>query len=453
MVLGEKFMVTKNEIYEVEIEDLGMNGEGVAHIDGQVVFVPFAIVGEKVKIKIINTKTKIAVGKIVEILRKSNDRVQLKCKYFEKCGGCDLQHLNYNKTLEFKQMQVKKNLKQIAKLDVMVSACQKSEPYFYRNKCALPVICENGKNKIGFFREFSHSVIEIDDCVVTKPFVADLIKITKNYMQKFNLFGFDEQNHGGDIKHIVARKVGEFLIVTLVVSSLNIKGVEFFYQKLQEKFKNCSLWLNLNTLNNNVIFGDKFVFKFGQKQIFQNIMGLKVSVNPASFLQVNDEICEKIYTKVQDEIEEDSIVIDAYSGAGIMTGITAKKSKHSYGLEIVKQATEDANFLKQINNISNMTNINGDCSKTLCELLKTIKEKINIILDPPRKGCDKRVLDAVILSGASKIIYISCNSATLARDLAYLTQNSNYKVKYVEPFDMFPQTRHVETLCILGLEN
>lgn len=446
-----KTTLVKNKIYECVIEDLGMNGEGVTHIEGQVVFVPFALIGEKVKIQIINTKSSIAIAKILQIIEYSKDRIDPVCPYYTKCGGCDLQHLDYDKSLKFKTAQVQKNLKNIGKIDVVVNDCVASSAYHYRNKCALPVIYENGHTKIGFFRENSHKLIEIEDCPITKPFIKPLIKIVKDYIAKFNIMGYNEDSKQGLLKHIVARMVGEFLIVTLVLTERNILGLDYLYKKLKQTFNNCSLWVNINTLNNNVIFGNKFECVFGNSECVAEILGLKVSVNPASFLQVNEQIRDEIYTQVLQEIDSSSIVIDAYSGAGIMTGITAKKSSHSYGLEIVKEATQDANLLKNFNAILNMTNINGDCSITLPQLLIKLKNKnINIVLDPPRKGCEPKVIETVAKTNANKIIYISCNSATLARDLKLLFElNNNYKIKSVTPYDMFPQTRHCEVLCVL----
>lgn len=444
-------MLEKNQVFDVCIESLGANGEGVVHIDGQVVFVPFALPDEMCKIQIINTKSKIAVGKVLEIYKQSADRVEPACPYFKKCGGCDLQHLKYEKALEFKTEQVKKTLKSVGKLDVQVLPCVGSKEYFYRNKTALPVVKINGETKIGMFREFSHSLVETKTCAITEPFFEKFVDVFDEYIKECKIEGYDEVSGKGLLRHIVARSVGNALIVTMVVTSKNVPKIQKLHENLTKIFKNCSLWLNINTKNSNVIFGDEFVCVAGEKIVYADVCGLKVSINPASFMQVNNEICAKIYSKVFDEIDDGAVVIDCYSGAGIMTGITHQKSEHSYGLEIVPEATIDANILAKNNNLTNMTNINGDCAKTLSNLVRSLKGKrTNIVLDPPRKGCDARVLDSVIDAEADKIIYISCNYATLARDLSYIfAKTDKYCVKLVQPYDMFPQTHHCEVFTVL----
>jgi len=442
--------IKKNEEYEVEIVDLGINGEGVAKINGQVVFVPFALPGEIVKILIINTKAKIAVGKVIEIIKPSPDRVIEECPYFKKCGGCALQHLKYEKTLEFKRNLVKNNLKNIGKIDAEVRECEKSEPYSYRNKCAIPVVFENGKTLLGMFRENSHKIVPIEKCAICGDYAEKIIKIMQKYIEKFNIAGFNEENNSGYLRHIVARKLNESVVITLVITKSELLGKEYLINEFKKVFGEFSLWINVNKKATNVIFGDKFTQIFG-KNAETNIMGLNISVNPASFMQINDTIRDKIYKKVENLIDAKKIVIDVYSGAGVMTGITSKKSKHSYGLEIVPEATADANNLAKINGINNMTNICGDATKTLPELIKTLKgQEVEIILDPPRKGCTKEVLEAVINAKPEKIIYISCNSATLARDLNFFFEIcADYEIEDITPYDMFPQTPHVETMVVL----
>jgi len=446
----EKTKLKKNSEYEVIIESLGMNGEGVAHVDGAVIFVPFALPGERVKIRIINVKSKIAIGKVIEIIESSTDRVSAPCPYFGKCGGCDLQHLNYEKSLEFKRIEVEKNLRQIGKVDVCVSECEPSKNYYYRNKLALPVCEINGETKIGMFRENSHALVEIDSCIVTQEFSAKLIEICKKYIKIFKICGYNEENNSGLLRHIVARNVCGFIVVTLVVTSSDVPGLGWLYDELSKEFE-CSLWLNINKKPTNVIFGEEFKLISGREEHFADILGLKVSVSPASFMQVNDEIRDKIYARVQEAVEGAEIVIDAFSGAGVMSGICSKNSKIVYGLEIVEEAVNDADKLAKNNNIDNLINICGDCAISLPKLARKFEgKKFTVILDPPRKGCDSKVIEALATASPDKIVYISCNSATLARDVRLLLDiNKNYKIKNVTPFDMFPQTRHIETLLIL----
>ncbi|MBQ7579245.1 MAG: 23S rRNA (uracil(1939)-C(5))-methyltransferase RlmD [Clostridia bacterium] len=440
----------KNEEYEVEILDLGINGEGIAKINGQVVFVPFALPGEIVKILIINTKSKIAVGKVIEIIKPSEDRVNPVCPYFKKCGGCALQHLDYNKQLEFKTNLVKNNLKNIGKIEKDINMCVSSQAYQYRNKCSIPVVDINGETIIGMFRENSHKVVPIEKCAICGDYIEKIIKIMQNYIKLNNIQGYNEEKNIGLLRHIVCRKLNNQIIITLVLTKNFLPNSDYLINRFKSEFKNFSLWININKKPTNVILGDEFKLVYGENAQ-TDIMGLKVSVSPASFMQVNDEIRDKIYNRATEAISSEKIVIDVYSGAGVMTGITSKKSKHSYGLEIVKEAVKDADNLAKINGIKNMTNICGDASITLPKLVEKLdKSCVEIILDPPRKGCSKEVLDAVLKVAPSKIIYISCNSATLARDLKILFEQSNdYEIEEVSPFDMFPQTAHVETMVII----
>ena len=447
----DSVLLEKNFETRVKIESLGMNGEGVAHINGLPVFVPFALPGEICDIKIINTKGKFAIGKVVNIVSESDLRAKPCCPYFQKCGGCDLQHINYASTLLFKRDEIKKNLKNIGKIDVGVEEVTPSQPYYCRNKCALPVKDENGRAVIGMFRENSHQLVEIEDCVITHRYVKDLISICNDYFQKFGITGYNEEITSGLVRHIVAREIGEHLIITLVLTNFNIEHLDYLIEKLKQKF-NFSLWLNLNEKPTNVIFGDKFKCVFGDEKIYVNILGLEVSVNPASFMQVNDEIRDKIYSRVQQEILPGSVVIDAYSGAGVMSAVCAKVAKQVFGIEIVKEAVSDANELVRVNNIRNLKNYLGDCKNVLPKLVKEVNGgDVIVVLDPPRKGCDKSVIESIIKTKPKKVIYVSCNSATLARDVRlFLDADDGLVVEKVFPFDMFPQTRHVETLLIMN---
>ncbi|MBO4570280.1 MAG: 23S rRNA (uracil(1939)-C(5))-methyltransferase RlmD [Clostridia bacterium] len=446
--------LSKNDELEVTIESLGINGEGVAHVDGQVIFVPFALPGEVVKIRIINAKSKILIGKAIEIVKKSEFRVNSPCPYFTQCGGCDLQHLSYNKALEFKRNLVAGNLKNIGKVEPKVDDCYGDEPYYYRNKAAFPIVYDGKSTKIGMFRELSHKLVETENCIITQDYCEKLLKITNNYLNKFKIKGYNEENGEGDVRHLVARNVDGHLIVTLVATKKDLAGLNEYYKALKAEF-NVSLWLNINKARNNVIFGKEFIFVAGKKEIDANICGLKVSINPASFMQVNDKIRDKIYSEVLTNISKGSIVIDAFSGAGVMTGICSRVAQYCYGLEIVPEAVKDADNLKIRNNLANITNICGDCAETLPKLAKKLggEKDLILILDPPRKGVDLKVIEAISELKPKKIIYVSCDSSTLSRDVRLiLDNNEGYKITRVSPFDMFPQTRHVETLLILEKE-
>ncbi len=445
----------KNDEFIVEIIDLSSDGYGVAKVDGEIVFVPNAITNEKVKIKIINTKTKFAIAKVLEYYTQSEFRTIPKCKYFGKCGGCDLQHIKYEKQLEFKTNQVKNCFNKYANINLQVDNCVASSNIFnYRNKIAIPVVEENGETIIGLYKVGSHNVVEIEDCVIQKPFVSKLLKIIKSYINKNNLKGYNEVSKSGDIKHIVARYLQNKLLVTVVTTKKTLPNLNELYKDLVNEFKEVGLNLNINNLNNNVILSDKYVHINGIKELNITEFGTNFNVNANSFYQVNDEVKNKIYERVCNLCKNAEVVIDAYSGAGLLTSIISKHCKKVYGIEIVESATKNANELMKINNIKNVENINGDCAKVVPKLVKTLNAKnLTVVLDPPRKGCDEKVLKAIMESGIDKIVYISCNPSTLARDVKFLTKDNDYSVTSVTPYDMFPQTKHVETLAVINKVN
>lgn len=441
-------MLKKNDELIVTIERLGVNGEGIAVVDGKIIFVPFALPGEKVKICIINDKKSFLIAKVLEVIQNSDDRVNAICPYFKKCGGCDIQHMNYEKQLSFKTKLVKDNIEKYDKIDFEVNQTIPSENEFrYRNKFAFPVQEQNGEIRIGMFRKNSHSIIEIVDCYLQSERAKLILKLFHEYMLENNISAFNEQTNKGDIKHIVVRENNESFIMTVVVTNANFNNFKPLIEKLNKHFNNYGIIKNVNKLNNNVIFGNLDIFVYGLGELNFNEFGIKYSVNNRSFLQVNNFIKTQIYKKIIEEIGEDDLVIDAYSGAGLLSSIIAKHAKKVIGIEIVKEATRNAESLKKLNLLENLTNINGDCAKVIPELSKQMNGNFSVIIDPPRKGIDKVVAESLCEALPKKIVYLSCNPATLARDLNYFVDN--YNVKFIQPYDMFPQTANVETLVCL----
>jgi len=445
-------MIKKNDILEVNILNLGCNGEGVAKVDGVVLFIPYALPNERVKVQVINTKQKAYICKVLEVITPSPDREQPLCPYFTKCGGCQLQHLNYGKVLLFKQQLVQDAITHIGKIDYKVAACQPSnKQYYYRNKLALPLDSKNGL--IGMFRTNSHSIVNIDNCYIQEPWCEDLIETFNEYIKHNKVSIYDESTQKGLLRHLVARQANGKLLITVVVNGDNLPKSEYLVNIISKKFDNFGLNININKTNSNIILTNDFKHIYGLKEIEIEEYGVKYSINNASFMQVNDYIKHKIYDEVLGEISYKDIVIDAYSGAGLLTAIMSKKCKFSYGIEIVKPAVDIANNLKICNNISNMSNICGDTTIELPKLIKELKDEFVVVLDPPRKGCSSEVMKTLAEVRPKKIIYISCNPSTLARDLKTLIDNNvNYKINKIKPFDMFPNTKHVESLAVLERE-
>ena len=444
----------KNDELEVVIQNLGANGEGVALLDNMPVFIPFALQGEKVKIRILKVLKNFAYAKLLSVSEPSKDRVEAPCPYFKKCGGCQLQHLNYEKQLEFKKQLVQNNLKKFGNIDFEVNDCISSNNHFeYRNKFQLPTGEIGGNNVLGMYATASHRIVPITSCMLHGEWSTVLIKIVLDYINEANEKCYDENTKKGNIRHIVARYLDGKLMLTIVTKQSKILKVAKLIKELEKQFANFSLYQNINKKDSNVILGDEFVLLYGEPaQKLQNF-GIKYEVSPQSFLQVNYDIQNKIYRAVLDSISKDMVVVDAYSGAGLLSAIISKNAKYVYGIEIVEKATENANKLANDNQITNMININGDCANELPILVEKLtsqnENNLAVVLDPPRKGCDERVLESIKQVLPQKIIYVSCNSATLSRDLKILLSGENYQIESITPFDMFPQTCHIETMAVL----
>ena len=467
-------MLEKNAEYTAVVEGMGGNGEGIVKTEGCAVFVPFALSDEKIRLKILKAKSNYAFGKLLSVESPSPYRCEPLCPVFTKCGGCDLQHVEYSEQLKLKAKFVSDCLKKTADIDIAVPAAVSSgERFRYRNKLQLPVRHTKRGNVVGFFRENSHDVVPIDDCLIQRQWAGKLISAIKKYIESVSCF--DEETGRGNLKHVVARDVGGKLIIVLVITAEKAEKTDLFVSLLDERFNDYSLFINVNKLGNNVIFGDEFRLLKGSEKTSFIDGGITLSMGPQSFMQVNDDVRRLIYAEVSSLLKgAGSAVIDAYSGAGYLTAVIAKNCAHAYGIECVKEAVDCADELASKNGLSGkITNICGLCEEVIPRLIPKVSEKyerVSVVLDPPRKGCDEKVLSAVLAAKPENIVYISCNPATLARDLGLLTgrlkyfgrelkktgsQNGIYNIDFVKPFDMFPNTRHVETLVCLkrSIEN
>ncbi|MBO7187281.1 MAG: 23S rRNA (uracil(1939)-C(5))-methyltransferase RlmD [Clostridia bacterium] len=464
-------MITKNEEFIGIVERLGSNGEGIVKNGDCVVFVSNALPSEKIRYKILKATKNYAFGKLLEVLVPADERVRPVCPVFEKCGGCQLQHLKYPVSLKFKSTLVADCFKKIANLDVKVSPTVKSQmEYGYRNKLQLPVSSVDGETVIGFYAENSHRIIPINECFLHPNWSEKLILALKTYMRQNKILGFNETLKIGTIRHIVCREVGGKFIITLVVVKNDLPNLDAFISLLKESFANFSLFININDKDTNVVFGDEFRLVYGEPTYKSEFLGVKFNVGVLSFMQVNTTIASKIYQNVVKTVSSDEnvCVIDAYSGTGLMTAMMAKRVKKAYGIEIVEEAVEISNKLAKDNGLTDkMFSYLGDVKDVLPSIVNEINnagDKAIVVLDPPRKGCDEKVLNTLINSNISEIVYVSCNPATLARDIGILVGSvyydgkelkkainftPRYEIVNIKPYDMFPQTKHVETVVHL----
>ena len=440
-----------NSEKQIEIIALGSNGEGIGGIDDGTVFVDFCIPGETVLVKNISAKKKVANAKLVKIVKSVNGRVNPKCKVFGSCGGCQLQHMNYEMQTTYKRNLVKSNIKKIAKIDFPVAETVASiRQYNYRNKLQIPVAETRDGIVTGFFGPESHVVVATDACPIHEQWADSLCNIIRTWANEAGVSAYNEMTKQGLLRHVVARNLCDQLLVSLVINGDCIPKIENLTSKLEDTFKKVGLFLNINKTQTNIILGKQDVHVFGIEQINGVFAGLKFKLQPKSFFQVNTEMCEKIYASVRDEFLNDDIdvIIDAYSGIGILSGILAMTGKEVIAIEIVPEAVSDAREMKELNRLSNLNLVLGSVSEVLPKIMEQNSGKrIGMVVDPPRKGLDKSIIDIIVEAKLEKVVYISCDSATLARDISILSKK--YLLTKCIPFDMFPQTRHVETLVCL----
>ena len=448
--------IKKNQEYIVDIIDNGFEGEGIAKIDGFTIFIPNAIKGEKVKILIVKVLTSHSFGKILEIIKKSEYRTESDCNTYKRCGGCNLRHIRYEETLKMKQNAVQSLVNKTLKTKTQVQETLGMEnPYCYRNKAQYPVgIDKNGKPIIGVFANRTHEIIPIQKCFIQNEKSEKLAKFVFNWIVKNNISIYNEKTRKGLIRHIVTKigiKTNEIMCV-IVINGSKIPNEQELVQEILEKFPEVkTIVKNINTKNTNVIMGKENINIYGNGYI-EDILGeYKFKISPLSFYQVNPVQAEKLYNLGVEaaKIDKENVVFDLYCGIGTISLFMAKYAKKVYGIEIVEEAVNDAKENAVNNNINNVEFIAGDVENVLDELinLKNIIPDV-IMVDPPRKGLDNKSIDNIIKILPKKVVYISCNPATLVRDLAKL--EDVYEVKSIKPVDMFPFTSHVECVALMG---
>lgn len=463
----------------ITITDMGTDGEGIGRVDGYTLFVKDAIAGDVARVKVIKAKKRFGYARLLEVITPSRWRIEPVCFCARQCGGCQLQHCSYEKQLEWKEKKVVDCITRIGKIPLQPSMNQEDElekdedvlkmesilrmetPLYYRNKAQYPVGYDReGRLVAGFYAGRTHSIIPNTDCAIQHPCNKVILETVLTFMDKYEISAYCEENHTGLVRHILIR-TGRYTGQVMVC--LVVNGEELPHQeKLVEDLLSCplngthikSICLNINREKTNCILGDRIKSLYGESYIEDTIGDIRYQISPLSFYQVNPEQTLKLYRTVMEyaDLQGGETVWDLYCGIGTISLFLAQKAAHVYGVEIVPQAVEDARQNAQINGISNTEFFVGAAEDVVADEYGKSGGALRadvVTLDPPRKGCDKKLLETVIRMQPERIVYVSCDPGTLARDLQYLCGNG-YELKRVRACDMFPQTGHVETVCKLA---
>ncbi len=445
----------KNEEYILDIIDNGFQGEGIAKLEGFTIFIPNSIKGEKIKAKILKVTSNLAYGKVIEIIEKSIYRNENDCETFFKCGGCNLRHINYDYTLEIKKNAVESTLRKALGRQIKISNVIKMEnPYNYRNKLQYPVgLDKNKKPVMGVFAERTHSIISTKECHIQDKLSQKIANDIFDFIVENGIEVYDEESLKGSIRHIVIRigKKTNEVMVNLVTNTEKILKENELVDYITSKYSQIkTIVKNINSKNTNVILGNKIEILYGDGYIYDYLGNFKFKISPMSFYQVNPIQTEKLYDKAIEyaKLSENDTVFDLYCGIGTIGIFASKHIKKLYGIETVLQAIEDAKINAKLNEIQNAEFFVGDVETILPKLINDKKVFADVVfLDPPRKGCDKNALDTILQIKPKRIIYVSCNPATLARDLKILEEM--YQFEDISICDMFPYTHHVECVAVL----
>lgn len=456
----ENVLFQKNQVIRVEICDMGTEGEGIGKIDGYPFFIKDAVIGDTVEAKVMKAKKNYAYARLEKVVTPSSFRVEPKCAYARQCGGCQLQALAYDKQLEFKNGKVKNNLLRIGGFSetlldsIMETPVGMEEPFYYRNKAQFPFGYDKDGNVVtGFYAGRTHSIIANTDCALGVKENKEILEIILDFMRTYSVSAYNEESGEGLLRHVLIRKgfkTGQ-IMVCLVINANKIASAEQLIEKLVQIQGMTSISYSINKERTNVIMGTDIQLLWGKERIEDTIADLTFSISPLSFYQVNPVQTERIYSQALEYagLSGSETVWDLYCGIGTISLFLARKAKKVYGVEIIPQAIEDAKENAARNGIENAEFFVGKAEEVLPQ--KYEKEGIYadvIVVDPPRKGCDEACLHTMIQMSPARIVYVSCDSATLARDAKYLCENG-YELKKVRIFDNFSQGVHVETVCLL----
>ena len=444
-----------HEAYTVAIRDLGVHGEGIGSVDGFTVFVPGALPGETVTAEIILLKKSYALGKLLSIEQESPFRVVPECPVYENCGGCQLSHLTYEGQLDMKYRRVKDVIERIAGESgkLVRPVLPAAHPFAYRNKMAVPAGLVKGEAALGCYRQGSHDIIPVSSCAIQKEENNRLLQFARRFIKKYRISVYDEKTRKGSLRHVLGR-VGDDgkVMVVLVTASETLPEEERWIKEIQKELSEVvSLWHNIQPKPGNTILGAKIRHLWGRETLTASLCGLRFEVSPYSFFQVHKEQAEILYEKAlaYADLKGGETVIDAYCGTGTISLCLAKKAKRVIGIEIVKPAIEDAKKNAKKNHMENTEFYAADAGKFMPQLYRKGLVPDVIVMDPVRAGCSEEVLKAAAGMNPKRIVYVSCNPATFARD-AKILKSEGYEIKEVQPVDMFPQTMHVEAIVLLS---
>ena len=448
----------KNQEFTVSIEDMSEDGAGIGKLDGYIWFIKDAVIGDVVRARAMKMKKNYGFARLMEILTPSEARVEPKCPVARQCGGCQLQAMSYEEQLKFKERKVKNHLLRIGKFKEneihMLPIMGMKEPWRYRNKAQFPFgLDKNGNIVAGFYAGRTHDIIECEDCLLGVEENKDILGIIKGFMRVHGIRPYDETTHKGLVRHALIRKgfhSGE-IMVCLVINGKDIPAKEQLVEELCQVKGMTSISYSINQEKTNVIMGKEIVNLYGPGYITDNIGNVTYQISPLSFYQVNPVQTEKLYGTALEYagLTGNETVWDLYCGIGTISLFLAQNAKKVYGVEIVPQAIEDARRNAALNNITNAEFFTGKAEEVLPEQYEKNKVYADVIVvDPPRKGCDQVCLDTILKMAPKRVVYVSCDSSTLARDLRYLA-DGGYEVEKVRCCDMFGQSCHVETVVLL----
>lgn len=451
------YAVHQNDRLVVHIEDLTHDGSGVGKVQGYPLFIPGALPGEEVEVKVGKTLKNYGFAKLLNIITPSPERIEGPCHVYPECGGCQIQHLTYEAQLKQKQKTVRDAIDRIAKLpDVPVHPVLGMEdPWRYRNKSQIPFSERDGQVVSGFYRSKTHHIVDTDVCIIQSEEADELMAMLKRELQILGIDAYDEHKHKGFLRHLVVRKAratGELMVV-LVTAQRKFPESELVIKAIKRVVPDVtSIMQNVNTQKTNVIFGNETLNLYGKDVIIDTIGGVDFEISARSFYQVNPVQTETLYNQALNfaQLTGTETVIDAYCGIGTISLFLAKQAKEVYGVEIVPQAIEDAKRNAALNGIDNAHFETGASEDVIPKWYSEGKTFDVLVVDPPRKGCDEKLLETILTHKPGRVVYVSCNPATLARDLRIL-EDGGYKTQEIQPVDMFPHSTHCEAVAWLEL--